>query len=586
MRARPAVVVALTVAFVLVADAPLVVFAQSPASTVAERGPAASDSAASPILAAMQDELARSMAELKLRDEPPPYYIAYEVDEVASTRISAQLGAIVSDTLNRRGTLRVEVRVGDYTFDSSRFVAQGRGGLVPISGEAAIGITLDKDYDALRRQIWLLTDSVYKRAVTAFARKKAAFQNRAVTESIPDFSKEAPTETVQSGIEPVRDIGDWAERVRTVSTAFASNADLQTSEVSITDTRGTQYFINSEGFKVVSPIEFASVQITAETQAEDGMVLRDRYEVTEKRLQDLPSVAALTDRAREAAARLSAARTAPLGEEYTGPVLIEGEASAQLIAQTLVPLMLARRAPDADSLRVTQIVQGQVTPFLSRIGLRVLPDAFSVSDTPSLTEYEGRPVPGAYVADDEGMPAKDVSLVEKGRLVTLLTNRTPQKNLPRSNGHARGGNVQAGVFQVQSAQAVPAAEMKAKYIELLKLQGKTFGYIVRVLDADDSPGAGLSRGPIILHAMKISIDGTEEPVRGLRFADIPFASFKDILEASQERRLQSYRAQGAVVSLIVPDLMFEELEIQRITDIAQKPPIVRSPLKDPTITTP
>jgi hypothetical protein len=29
--------------------------------------------------------------------------------------------------------------------------------------------------------------------------------------------------------------------------------------------------------------------------------------------------------------------------------------------------------------------------------------------------------------------------------------------------------------------------------------------------------------------------------------------------------------------------MFEELEIQRISDIAQKPPIVRSPLKDPTV---
>jgi predicted Zn-dependent protease len=197
------------------------------------------------------------------------------------------------------------------------------------------------------------------------------------------------------------------------------------------------------------------------------MVLHDRFEATETRLQDLPSVSALTTRALEAAARVSAARTAPLGEEYTGPVLIEGEASAQLAAQTLVPLMLARRAPDADSIRITQLVQGQVTPFLSRIGLRVLPDAFSVTDTPSLKQFEDRPVPGSYVADDEGTPAQDVTLVEKGRLVTLLTNRTPNKHLPRSNGHGRGGNVQAGVFQMQSAQAVPAAEMKARYLERL-----------------------------------------------------------------------------------------------------------------------
>ena len=86
----------------------------------------------------------------------------------------------------------------------------------------------------------------------------------------------------------------------------------------------------------------------------------------------------------------------------------------------------------------------------------MLADSFSASDTPSLKEFDGRPVAGAYIVDDEGVRPKDVTLVEKGRLVTLLTSRTPQKNLLQSNGHGRGGSVQAGVFQVQSAQAVPA----------------------------------------------------------------------------------------------------------------------------------
>ena len=43
--------------------------------------------------------------------------------------------------------------------------------------------------------------------------------------------------------------------------------------------------------------------------------------------------------------------------------------------------------------------------------------------------------------------SKDVTLVEKGRLVTLLTNRTPQKNLLQSNGHGRNGTVNAGVCE-------------------------------------------------------------------------------------------------------------------------------------------
>ena len=42
-----------------------------------------------------------------------------------------------------------------------------------------------------------------------------------------------------------------------------------------------------------------------------------------------------------------------------------------LLRQTLAPLMLARRPPDGENPRVGQ-GQGQATPFLSRIGLRVL----------------------------------------------------------------------------------------------------------------------------------------------------------------------------------------------------------------------
>jgi hypothetical protein len=80
-----------------------------------------------------------------------------------------------------------------------------------------------------------------------------------------------------------------------------------------------------------------------------------------------------------------------------------------------------------------------------------------------------------------------VRLVENGRLLMLLTNRTPQRNLPTSNGHARGNGPQAGVVQVRSTRAVPAAEMKTKYLELLRIQDKEFGYIVRSIDTQSTP---------------------------------------------------------------------------------------------------
>jgi len=532
----------------------------------------------SPLLSAMRDEMARSMADLRMKNDAAPYYIEYEIDDVASIRVIARLGGILDDLTDHTRTLRVQVKVGDYTFDSSRFVTQDRGGG---SGAGVAGITapLDDNYDALRREIWLTTDTAYKRAVSVFARKKAAFQNRAATDQLPDFSRETPVETLLPLVALTPPDRKWVDRAKQLSAVFSASADLESSEVWISEARGTSYYLNSEGFKAVTPVASAYLRISAEARAEDGTTVPDALTAVESRLEDLPPMTELVKRAGELAGRVKARRTAPVGDEFTGPMLVEGQASAELLRQTFVPLMLARRAPDGEGPRFGA-GQGQATPFLTRIGLRVMSDSFSVSDTPSLKAYGGRPVAGAYVVDDEAVPAKDVTLVEKGRLVTLLTSRTPQKNLTQSNGHGRSGSVQPGVFQVRSTQATPASDLKAKYLALLKAQSKPFGYIVRAIAAPgDVPGSGGPGGPFVLEAVKVTPDGKEESVRGLRFAGVPSTAFRDILEASDERVLHNYRVDGGTAaSMIVPNLIFEELELQKTREIVQKPPVVPPPL--------
>jgi predicted Zn-dependent protease len=533
----------------------------------------------SPIIAAMRDELKRSMEQLRLKDEPAPYYIDYEIDDIATTRVIARLGSLLDDTSTRGRTLYVDVRVGDYTFDSSRFVVQGRGGG---GGDGSSPVTLDDDYDVMRRQIWLATDAAYKRAVSIFARKKAAFQNRASVDAIPDLSRETPVATVQpspiAGASPSRQT--WIDRTQQLSRIFVPSRTIENSDVWAVESRGMRYYVNSEGFTTQMPIQLATLRVTAESQADDSMTLRDGFSLIEKRLEDMPPMEALVARTTDVVARLTAQRTAAVGEEFTGPVLLEGQASAEFVAETLVPLMVARRPADSDNPRFAQS-QGQGSPFLRRIGLRVLSDSFSASDTPSLGTYGGRPVPGAYQADDEGMRPKDVTLVERGRLLTLLTSRTPQKNLLQSNGHGRAGGAQAGVFQLQSALAVPAAELKSKYLEVLKAQDKPFGYIVRgIANPSEMTVGNGPGGPFIIDVVKVTSDGRETPVRGLRFGAVPPTAFRDLVEASQERMLYNYRVSGTdAASLIVPSLMFEELEIQKVTDIVQKPPVVPSPLQ-------
>jgi predicted Zn-dependent protease len=542
------------------------------------------DAQDTPIMSAMADELARSMKELRLKDQPAPYYVEYEVWDRAQTRVTARLGALTEDLTGKSRTLRVGVRVGDYDFDSSLFNAPGTGGggVVELAADGSISAPLDDDYDTMRRQIWLATDAAYKRAVSVFARKKAAFQNRATgNDVIPDFSRETSQQTIEKGLPLTFVNREWPERVKQISAVFASTPLIESSEVSVADTRGTRYYLNSEGFKVVAPLQIASIRVVADARAEDGSSLRDTFTIVERNLSDLPPAGQIAARARELAERLTRLRTASVAEEYAGPILVEGQASAELFTQVMLPPMLARRSPETAGRGGRAGGPPPVTPFLRRVGLRVMAEPFSVADTPSLREFEGRPVAGAYTVDDYGIKPKDTVLVEKGRLATLLTGRTPLKGFLQSSGHTRGGDVQPSVVQVQSTEAISAAEVRTRYLDLLKKQDREFGYIIRALASPGEVPGGGGGGPVILNGVRVTPDGQEEPVRGLRLATVPTTAFRDLLDASRERTMYSFRGTNVdPITVIAPSIIFEELEIQHTREITQKPPIVKSPLTE------
>ncbi len=562
----------------------------------------------------MRDELTRAMTGLRIPNQPAPYYIAYAIEDVAARHLAATLGAPLGDSRRRSRTVRVDVRVGDYARDSSRFFSFDRDpGVTSMYAMGTIEAPLDDDVAVLRRQLWLVTDAAYRRALGTFAKKQAALQNQATPDPIPDWSRETPRTTRLAALAPEVAIDPWVAHVRTLSTALAQPG-ITRSEASITVTQGTRYAVNSEGFTTVAPMQMAVVRLSADTQAEDGMPLRDSVTTHARTVAGLPAPADLAARARELTAGLVALRKAPVGEAYTGPVLVEGQASSELLAQALVPLFLTLRAPELENPQMFgPMGNAPASPFLSRLGNRVLPESFTASDTPSLAQFEGREVAGAYAVDDEGIPAQDVTLCEKGLLKTLLTSRTPQKGFVTSNGHGRGGIAAAGVFQLQSASAVPAASLREKYLARLKADGRAFGYIVRGLagggpgggDPEDfmsgmmmMRGAGGPSGPAIVRAYRVTPDGVETLVRGLQFDTVPHAAFRDILEASSERSLYSFRPtlpqsmqimammQGGassetVVSLIAPNLLFDELEIEKPDRPFQRPPIVPSPVSQP-----
>src|SRR5881396_2507466 len=70
------------------------------------------------VMKAMQDELARSVSSLRLKDLDKPYFIEYEIADVDSFTVSAAFGGLLYQNRDRGRGLSVDVRVGSYDFDN------------------------------------------------------------------------------------------------------------------------------------------------------------------------------------------------------------------------------------------------------------------------------------------------------------------------------------------------------------------------------------------------------------------------------------------------------------------------------------
>ena len=107
----------------------------------------------------------------------------------------------------------------------------------------------------------------------------------------------------------------------------------------------------------------------------------------------------------------------------------------------------------------------------------MLPELLDVVDDPLQGSYAGKGLVGAYKVDDEGVAARKVELVTKGKLVSYLTDRTPIRDFPVSDGHGRAApgqaaHARAGVMIFSGVNPLSAPDLHAKLLALAKEQGK------------------------------------------------------------------------------------------------------------------
>ncbi len=576
---------------------------KKPKST--ERGPILAPPAAASgadtgdvILRAMRDELARSMAELRLDTLPRPYFIAYRVDELASRDVAATLGSLVVSGEGRHRRVSVELHVGDNTFDNSNFFGAPTGRRSRLGPLGALGeAPLDDDYGAFRRAFWLATDASYKEAVENIARKRATLASRMRRNDVADFSREAAVTLREDAPSPRGDRAAIEALVRTASAVFRSTPDIYESGVAWSDVVRRTWYVNSEGTSFVRVTPTTAVHLYGGTQATDGAPLRDAVVAFEASPADLRDGAAFAAEARRLAARLAALRRVPPAEPYLGPVLFEGEAAAQLVSRVLAPALVAERHPLSDEPMFEQFMERNGDGLLDQLGRRILPRFLSVTDDPSVRRYEGRFI-GGYLVDDDGVPARATKVVERGILRTLLTTRVPVPGIPRSTGNRWGDDGVATNLFVTVDSGLTADQLRQRLLALAAERGAPYAVVVRRIGdptvfAGDNPGALLAAmesraGSPTLGAsvaVKLFADGHEEPIRNANITGLGTAAFRDIIAASQTRALSTNASEprlgnlgafamsrspaaffffglGSSTSCIAPSLLFDEVSLK------------------------
>jgi predicted Zn-dependent protease len=526
------------------------------------------------LLQAMQRELQRASTSLA-KSDPAPYYLSYSVTDGDGTTIAGTDGGLIVSTSLHRRVADVMMRVGSSALDNTHSQSRPSG---IISGT----LPLRDDPDGIARVLWLLTDREYEQASAAYLRVKT---NQAVQsaeeDKSPDFSQETPQDYAgASSANAARDVKPWEDRIRRVSAGFLKYPEVYSSIALLQDGSSRSYLATSEGAALEQSSATARLIIQGETRADDGMDLL-RVETFQAASPDqLPSESELLAKVDKIAADLKALRAAPAAEPYAGPAMLSGRAAAVFFHEVLGHRLEGHRQRDEK--------EGQT--FTKKVNQQVLPAFLSVVDDPTMKELNGVQLMGAYDYDDEGVPAQRVIAVDNGILKNFLLSRMPITNFDHSNGHGRRQpglmpTGRQGNLIVTSTKTVKDSELRQKFIDEIKRQGKPYGlYFEDIQGGFTLTTRALPQAFQVVPVMvwRVYPDGRpDELVRGVDIVGTPLLSLNTIMLTGET--LQVFNGicgaeSGQIpVAAAAPAMLFSEIEVQKRAKGTQRPPILAPP---------
>lgn len=528
------------------------------------------------LLSTMQQELQRAQTSLSKLD-PAPYFLSYSVHDRHDQIVTATVGSLANSVNIRHRSADVVVRVGNAALDNSH--EQGRASAISTGL-----LSLDDDQQAVARDLWRLTYEEYRKASGSYLNIKTGKQVHAAEEDTSaDFSQERPQDHSDYGeISRLPDQPLLEKLAREYSGYFRKYPFVYSSVVLITVQADQLRFVSTENTRVVVPSIVVRMAIEAETRATDGMELIRAETFQVRSIEKLPAPSEISAKVDKIAADLKALRDAPVAEPYAGPALLSGRAAAVFFHEVLGHRLEGRHLRG----------ETEADTFTKKVNQPVLPEFLSVTDDPTLRSLNGTDLGGWYEYDEEGMPAQRVDLIKDGVLKDFLMSRMPIKNFGHSNGHGRAeaGRLptgRQGNLVVSSKRTVKDSELRAKFLEEIKKQGKTYGlYFEDIEGGFTLTQRGVPQAFQVLPILvwRVYADGRpDELVRGVDIVGTPLAALNRIVVTGDTSDIFNGMCgaeSGFVpVSAVAPPMLFSEIEIQKKSHSLDRPPILPSPFE-------
>jgi len=501
---------------------------------------------------AMKDEMNRTLKQLREPGSPKINYMTYKMSKYKPLfAFSSSLGSFYPEEKQNSGAIAlwVTVSVGDNKQDSL-----GMSGNYPVSPIRAEDVP--ESYDGIRQFLWQATSDAYFQALDLYQQKVTYKQQKDVKDDLPDVVPAVQSNYVETiadepySFEPAR-FQDLIQRLTDRGNKYSYIKDFY---ISVSGNSFSMFYLNNNGGFFQKNYKQLNVEMNISYVTKTGF----HKEVSSNFV--LPLDAAdfeekLTQQADKLLAEVEQTYKAEKGTSYIGPVLLKPQATAELFVQTFIP-SVTNLTPLRSLYREEDTSAGLLQ---DGIGKPILSKLIDVYDRPQLRVFDGFSMGPISPIDDEGVQAKDLTIIQKGVLTALPTSTRPFAKNVKSNGHARGNRYNEPrealtnvIVDVETG--ISDKELEDALLQLCREKNLEYCYIL----SDIPQGKASNRALTRIYAK----DGRKEPIDGLFAENLSLHTLRKDVVAGGVTKEVYFFYNPVRTNIIAPSLLLDDMSLQ------------------------